>query len=200
MFVSFLGLLLRETDQKRVIYVNLKKNGENDHFCAPVHATGPWGIMQKGRKRSPRWNLWGWCKRRWHGKRWSSSKQRFVTSQWVFFVRRWAMARSKATDEYIPNLTPKKFFCMWITRKSEGEWRHRGDVGSAYTPQKTVLRHWEFCCSYRDKRWRVGKPMVSRTQIWPQKKISHPDLAITGVEVTSQPGLSYTTIPHLAVS
>ena len=29
-----------ETDQKRVIYVNLKKNGENDHFCAPVHATG----------------------------------------------------------------------------------------------------------------------------------------------------------------
>ena len=106
---------------------------------------------------------------RWHGKRWSSSKQRFVTSRWVFFVRRWAMARSKATDEYIPNLTPKKFFCMWITRKSEGEWRHRGDVGSAYTPQKTVLRHWEFCCSYRDKRWRVGKPMVSRTQIWPQK-------------------------------
>ena len=41
LFVSFLGLLLRETDQKRVIYVNLKKNGENDHFCAPVHATGP---------------------------------------------------------------------------------------------------------------------------------------------------------------
>ena len=40
LFVSFLGLLLRETDQKRVIYVNLKKNGENDHFCAPVHATG----------------------------------------------------------------------------------------------------------------------------------------------------------------
>ena len=64
---------------------------------------------------------------------------------------------------------PKKIFCMWITRKSEGEWRHRGDVGSAYTPQKTVLRHWEFCCSYRDKRWRVGKPVVSRTQIWPQK-------------------------------
>jgi len=25
LFVSFLGLLLRETDQKRVIYVNLKK-------------------------------------------------------------------------------------------------------------------------------------------------------------------------------
>ena len=41
LFVSFLGLLLRETDQKRVIYVNLKKNGENGHFCAPVHATGP---------------------------------------------------------------------------------------------------------------------------------------------------------------
>ena len=61
----------------------------------------------------------------WHGKRWSSSKQRFVTSRWVFFVQRWAMVRSKATDEYIPNLTPKKFFCMWITRKSEGEWRHR---------------------------------------------------------------------------
>ena len=40
LFVSFLGLLLRETDQKRVIYVNLKKNGENDHFCAPVHAAG----------------------------------------------------------------------------------------------------------------------------------------------------------------
>ena len=40
LFVSFLGLLLRETDQKRVIYVNLKKNGENDYFCAPVHATG----------------------------------------------------------------------------------------------------------------------------------------------------------------
>ena len=28
LFVSFLGLLLRETDQKRVIYVNLKKNSE----------------------------------------------------------------------------------------------------------------------------------------------------------------------------
>ena len=40
LFVSFLGLLLRETDQKRVIYVNLKKNGENGHFCAPIHATG----------------------------------------------------------------------------------------------------------------------------------------------------------------
>ena len=29
-----------------------------------------------------------------------------------------------------------------------------------------------------------------------KKKFSRPDLAITGVEVTSQPGLSYTTIPH----
>ena len=33
-----------------------------------------------------------------------------------------------------------------------------------------------------------------------KKIFCHPDLAITGVEVTSQPGLSYTTIPHLAVS
>ena len=46
LFVSFLGLFLRETDQKRVIYVNLKKNGKNDHFCAPVHATGLFHSIQ----------------------------------------------------------------------------------------------------------------------------------------------------------
>ena len=42
--VSFLGLFLRETGQKRVIYVNLKKKGENDHFCPPVHATCQWRV------------------------------------------------------------------------------------------------------------------------------------------------------------
>ena len=53
LFVSFLGLLLRETDQKRVIYVNLKKNGKNDHFCAPVHATGQAeaGKIREGMRR-----------------------------------------------------------------------------------------------------------------------------------------------------
>ena len=65
---------------------------------------------------------------------------------------------------------PKKIFLHVDHPKVGRGVTSPGDVGSAYTPQKTVLRHWEFCCSYRDKRWRVGKPMVSRTQIWPQKK------------------------------
>ena len=48
------------------------------------------------------------------------------------------MARSKATAEYIPNLTSKKFFCMWITRKSGGGSDVTGDVGSTSTPGKKI--------------------------------------------------------------
>ena len=137
---------------------------------------------------------------RWHGKWWSSSKQRFVTSRWVFFVRRWAMARSKATDEYIPNLTPKNFFACGSPESRKGS-----DVTGAM---------WEVRIHHKRLFWDI-ESSVARTetsdgalesQWWVElksdlkKNFSHPDLAITGVEVTSQPGLSYTTIPHLAVS
>ena len=46
-------------------------------------------------------------------------------------------------------------------------------------------------------RWKASDVYLSNLT---SKKFCHPDLAITGVEVTSQPGLSYTTIPDLAVS
>ena len=49
------------------------------------------------------------------------------------------MARSKATDEYIPNLTPKKFFLHVDHPKVGRGVTSPGDVGSAYTPQKSVL-------------------------------------------------------------
>ena len=39
----------------------------------------------------------------------------------LLLVQRRAMARWKAGDEYIPNLTSTKNFSIWITRKSGGE-------------------------------------------------------------------------------
>ena len=48
------------------------------------------------------------------------------------------MARSKATDEYIPNLTLNIFICIWITHKSGGS-DVTGDVGNVSIPGKNVV-------------------------------------------------------------
>ena len=111
-----------------------------------------------------------------HEKRCSSSKQRFVSSRWLFFVQRQAMARWKASDGYVPNLT-SKFFCIWMTRKSDGSdvtGRHGKRCSSS--KQRFVIPGGY--SSYRDKRWCVGKPVMSTFQTWRQKKfllhLDHP--------------------------
>ena len=61
------------------------------------------------------------------------------------------MARWKATGEYIPNLSSKKNFVSGPPEIQGGS-DVTGDVGSAYTPGKSVLCHRAFCSSYRDER------------------------------------------------
>ena len=50
------------------------------------------------------------------------------------------MARWKATDACVPNLTLNYFLHVDHPKVGRGV-TSPGDVGSAYTPQKTVLRH-----------------------------------------------------------
>ena len=50
-----------------------------------------------------------------------TTKDCFETLRVLLLVQRQAMARWKAGDEYIPNLTSTKKFSIWITRKSGGK-------------------------------------------------------------------------------
>ena len=64
---------------------------------------------------------------------------------------------------------PKKIFLHVDHPKVGRGVTSPGDVGSAYTPQKSVLLHWAFYCSYKDERWCVRKLLVSTFQIWSSK-------------------------------
>ena len=73
-----------------------------------------------------------------------TTKECFVTLRVLLLVQRRAMVRWNAGDEYIPNLTSKTFFSIWITWKSGGGSDVTGDVGSLSTPGENVLWHWAF--------------------------------------------------------
>ena len=129
-----------------------------------------------------------------------TTKKCFGILRVLLLVQRRAMARWKAGDEYISNLTSTKNFSIWITRKLGGGSDVTGDVGSPSTPGENVLWHWAFYCSYRDERWCVGKLVMSRIQIWHKKNFfaSRCGESSGGTgEWRHQPGLSKTTIPDL---
>ena len=68
------------------------------------------------------------------------------------------MARWEAIDEYIPNLTSKNFFCIWITRKSVGS-DVTGDVGNVSTPGKNVFMTLSILLLVQRRamvRWKTG--------------------------------------------
>ena len=119
-----------------------------------------------------------------------TTKECFVTLRVLLLVQRRAMARWKAGDEYIPNLTSTKKNLALGSPESRGGSDVTSDVGSPSTPGENVLWHWAFYCSYRDERWCVGKLVMSKTQIWHQKFYLHPDVARArggqGSDVTSR--------------
>ena len=118
-----------------------------------------------------------------------TTKECFGILRVLLLVQRQAMARWKAGDEYIPNLTSTKNFSILITRKSGGKWRHRRCGKSIYTRRERIVTL-SIYCSYRDERWCVGKLVMSKTQIWHQKFYLHPDVARArggqGSDVTSR--------------
>ena len=90
----------------------------------------------------------------------------------LLLVQRRAMVRWKAGDEYIPNLTSKKIFSIWITRKSGGKWRHRRCGKSIYTRRARIVILSILLLVQRRAmvRWKcLRKAGMSRTQIWSQK-------------------------------
>ena len=68
------------------------------------------------------------------------------------------MARWKATDEYIPNLTLNIIFGIWITHKSGGS-DVTGDVGNVSTPGKNVFMTLSILLLVQRRamvRWKTG--------------------------------------------